>query len=103
MGSKTSTLLPPEVVGAVNRLLQLPADQRLAISRQLADSVLGDEIEHAWSAEIAERIRQIETGEIEGIEGDQVFRKLEERLGESIDFRPERAATVRSLAGDHDR
>ena len=79
-----SVTLPPEIVGAVNRLLKLPADQRLAISRQLADSVAGDEIDAAWSAEIAERIRQIEAGEVEGIDGDEVFRRLEERLGETL-------------------
>ncbi|REK25629.1 MAG: hypothetical protein DWQ45_18785 [Planctomycetota bacterium] len=78
------TTLPPDIAGTVTRLLQLPANQRLEISRRLVDSITIEETDHARSAEIAERIRQIESGEVEGVDGDDVFRKLEERLGVSV-------------------
>lgn len=81
----TGTLeLPPDVEQAVHRLLQLPVDQRLEVSRRLEASFSVAEIEKAWSDEIAGRIREIETGSVKGIPADEVFRDLEERLGEKL-------------------
>lgn len=79
-----STHLPDRAAAAVQELLNLPPEQRLEISRTLAESVASDAVDQAWSAQIAERIRQIEAGEVEGIDGDEVFREIEERLGERL-------------------
>lgn len=79
-----STQLPDRAAAAVQEILNLPPQLRLEISRTLAESVASDAVDQASSAEIAERIRQIEAGEVEGIDGDEVFRKLEERLGEAL-------------------
>ena len=79
-----ATTLPAEVEATVGRLLRLPPDQRLAVGRRLVDSVAQEEIDQAWSKEIAERIRQIESGEVQGIPADEVFREVEEQLGEEL-------------------
>lgn len=75
-----SAARPTEVEETVDRLLHLPAEQRLAISRQLADSVVQEGVDQAWSNEIAKRIREIESGAVKGIPADEVFRQAEERL-----------------------
>jgi putative addiction module component (TIGR02574 family) len=72
--------LPADIEETVDRLIQLPADQRLAISRRLAESVAQEEVNETWTKEIGKRIREIENGDVQGIPADEVFREAEERL-----------------------
>lgn len=73
-------LLPPDIEATVERLLTLPEDQRLAIGRRLIAGINQHEVEEAWEREIAQRIHEIETGAVELIPADVVFREAEERL-----------------------
>jgi hypothetical protein len=84
MPSSTIVELPPDVEKAVADLLQLPPKQRLEVSRRLEASFSQEEIDGAWSDEIAKRIREIESGSVRGIPTDEVFREIEERLGEKF-------------------
>lgn len=80
MAQTETALLPPEIEAIVEQLLRLPEAQRLAISRQLAAGIGRDEIDEAWSQEVARRIREIETGAVQLIPADVVFREAGERL-----------------------
>ncbi len=59
--------------------LILPPEQRLALARQLLDSVeLEPELgaEAAWEAEIAQRIARFKAGESKAIPAGEVFARL---------------------------
>lgn len=84
MPSNLTIELPPEVEEAVAGLLLLPPEQRLEVSRRLEASFSQKEIDGAWSDEIAIRVREIESGAVRGIPADEVFRAIEERLGEKL-------------------
>ena len=76
MPSNTIVELPPDVEKAVADLLLLPPEQRLEVSRRLEASFSQEEIDGAWSDEIAKRIREIESGAVRGIPADEVFREM---------------------------
>lgn len=76
MPSNAIVELPPEVEKAVADLLLLPPEQRLEVSRRLEASFSQEEIDGAWSDEIAKRIREIESGAVRGIPADEVFREM---------------------------
>jgi putative addiction module component (TIGR02574 family) len=59
--------------------LVLPVEQRLALARQLLDSVELEPApgaEAAWEAEIARRIARFRAGESKSIPADEVFARL---------------------------
>jgi putative addiction module component (TIGR02574 family) len=61
--------------------LVLPPDQRLALARQLLDSVdlePAPGAEAAWEAEIARRIARFKAGESKPIPAGEVFARLRE-------------------------
>ena len=63
--------------------LLLPIEQRLALANELLASVepAGDpEVEKAWEEEIQRRIRDYDSGKIQGIPGPQVFAELDKKL-----------------------
>lgn len=67
----------------LERALQLPADERLALANELLDSVEGpDDAEWtaAWAAELNRRVKGLEDGTAKTIPWEQVRAELQERL-----------------------
>lgn len=61
--------------------LELSVDERLALAEKIMISVPADpETEKAWEEEIQRRIRRFDNGEVKGIPGPEVFRKLRAKL-----------------------
>jgi len=64
--------------------LSLPADARMNLVEKLITSLnmpLDKEIERLWAKEAELRISQIEEGKAKLIPGEDVFRKIREKLG----------------------
>lgn len=71
--------MPSTLDAVAKEALILPPDQRLALARQLLDSVeLEPEpgAEAAWEAEIAQRIERFKSGDSKPIPAVEVFAKL---------------------------
>lgn len=67
----------------LQRALQLPADERLALASELFDSVEGPEDpawSAAWAAELDRRAKELENGTAKTVPWEQVKAKIEERL-----------------------
>lgn len=63
--------------------VELPPDQRLTLAQVILASLEPDgspTIDAAWEAEIRERIRRYDIGEVKGIPASQVFSELDRRL-----------------------
>ena len=58
--------------------LALPPDERVALSVELLESLdpTDDGVDEAWNVEVARRIAEIERGEAELIDADEVFREF---------------------------
>jgi len=72
-------VMPATLDDVTRDALILPADQRLALARQLLDSVdLEPEpgAEAAWEMEIARRIARFKSGESKPIPAGEVFARL---------------------------
>lgn len=67
----------------IDEALLLPPASRAILAERLLDS-LSDSVqrqrEQLWAAEAEARAQQIESGEIEAIPGEQVLKKLRDRL-----------------------
>ena len=64
--------------------LSLPADARLNLVEKLLTSLnmpIDKEIERLWAEESEYRVSQIENGKTKLIPGEDVFRKIREKLG----------------------
>jgi hypothetical protein len=60
---------------------ELPTDQQERLVDELAATLHeASELSPEWKREIARRIGQIERGEVELLDGDQVLRELRERF-----------------------
>ena len=73
--------MPATLDSLAQDALVLPPDQRLALARQLLDSVdLEPEpgAEAAWEAEIARRITRFKAGESKPVPAGEVFARLRE-------------------------
>jgi putative addiction module component (TIGR02574 family) len=60
--------------------LELPVHDRLSLAQQILSSVeapISPEIEAAWDAEIRERIRRYDAGEINAIPAHEVWRDID--------------------------
>jgi putative addiction module component (TIGR02574 family) len=63
--------------------IELPPDQRFALAQRILASMEPENsegIDEAWTAEIRERIRKFDSGEIQGIPGAEVFAEIDRRL-----------------------
>lgn len=77
-----------EEVAELSRVTELafsltPDEQAVLLFRlekNLSSIKPDPEAEQAWSVEIERRVRQIESGEVELIDGDAVMREARERL-----------------------
>lgn len=68
-------------------VLNLPDRERIALAGALLKSVpeelpeSEEEVQVAWEQEISRRIGEIDSGTVEGIPAEEVFRKLDEKHG----------------------
>ena len=63
--------------------IELPRHQRLALARfliELDDPGSDADVESAWEAEIAARVRAVKEGRVEGIPYDQVLARIDRQL-----------------------
>jgi len=64
--------------------MALPVAERAEVAARLQESLAGfatPEIEAAWKAEIAERIRAVDAGEMASIPADDVHARLKAKYG----------------------
>jgi putative addiction module component (TIGR02574 family) len=62
----------------------LSTSERAELALALIESLDGPAdsgVDEAWAAEIDRRLQEIDSGEVEPIPGDEVFRRLRERFG----------------------
>ncbi len=67
-----------------DELLSLPCEDRIYLADRLLESLNAptrQNIEQAWTEEAERRIEEIESGNVDTIPGEQVFREIRERLG----------------------
>ena len=67
----------------LQRALELPADERLALASELLESVEGPENSEwaaAWAAELDRRVRELESGAVKTIPWGQVKAEIQARL-----------------------
>ena len=65
--------------------LELTEEERIRLAEDLYESVeesdgTPEEIEAAWSEEIADRVEAFERGEVETIDGEEVFRRIRAQI-----------------------
>lgn len=63
--------------------IELPPDQRFTLARRILASVEPQEdsaLDSAWAAEIRERIRRYDSGQIMGIPASEVFADVDRHL-----------------------
>ncbi len=62
--------------------LSLPVDLRTALVDKLLESLnvpLKEDIERAWAEEVEKRCKEIESGTVKTIPGEEVFKKIRAR------------------------
>ena len=67
----------------LQRALQLPADDRLALATEILESVEGPEDPKwaaAWATELDRRVRELDAGTVKAIPWEQVKSEMFERL-----------------------
>jgi putative addiction module component (TIGR02574 family) len=72
-----------EATSILEQALALPESERRRIGEALLDSVAPEDdtsIEAAWNREILRRVAQIETGEIETVDGSAGVAQIRDRL-----------------------
>ncbi len=75
-------MTPSELEVAATELMALPANERLFLGERLVESVDGfasPEIAEAWSAEIANRLGDYESGKVTGIPSAEVHAEIRRR------------------------
>ena len=65
-----------------DEVLDLPADQRLGLIDRLLESINPSiaSIQEAWVKEAEKRLENYRQGKIQAIPGEEVFRRLQDRL-----------------------
>jgi len=81
-GMSEITEFPDEVQATVEKLLDLPPDQRVAIGERLIESVPPNVSPEAL-AEWRSRLKDIQDGREEGIPADQVLEEIRQALHEA--------------------
>jgi putative addiction module component (TIGR02574 family) len=64
----------------ISKIKKLPLSQRKKVFRFLK-KIQADEIETAWRAEIARRLKQLDSGKAKTIPAGKVFAKLRAKYG----------------------
>lgn len=67
----------------INEAMSLPVELRARLVDELLKSLNPSqaEIDELWAAEAERRVGDIESGKVQPIPGEQVFKELRERLG----------------------
>jgi putative addiction module component (TIGR02574 family) len=68
---------PMSVEQIVSAALELPEEDREEVVSRLQDSLMDEEVDQAWRAEVRRRIALIEAGEVEWIEEEALFAELD--------------------------
>ena len=66
-----------------DELLSLPCEDRVYLADRLLESLNAptrEDVEQAWAEEAERRIEEIDSGKVETIPGEQVFREIRKRL-----------------------
>lgn len=74
----TPIILSPEIDAALQKMLELPEEQRLYLSDRLTESVA--EMDAELAANVSRRIAELEAGSVQGIPAEQVYQDARERL-----------------------
>jgi len=67
-------------------LLRLPSSSRVKLAEKLIESIEGfttPDIEQTWRVEVDRRIKEYESGAVQGIPAEDVFNAAREKLNES--------------------
>ena len=66
----------------IDEVMSLPVEVRLQLADKLLQSLNPSrkEIDEAWAAEAETRVQEIRTGKVKTIPGDEVFKKIGDRL-----------------------
>jgi len=66
----------------MSEAVSLPVEIRLQLVEKLLESLnpSNKNIDKLWATEVERRIAEIDRGEVETVQGDDVFRKLNDRL-----------------------
>lgn len=79
-GLPTETIMPPELQLLKEEVLSLPTSSRAWLANILLESLgsseHGEEIERSWAREAEQRVRQIDTGVVELLDGEEVMREM---------------------------
>lgn len=75
MSTPAKKLLSPEAQQVLDQARALPREEQL----HLADALVGEtsELSPAWQEEIERRVEAYERGELETVDGQQVFERIE--------------------------
>jgi putative addiction module component (TIGR02574 family) len=67
----------------IDEAISLPVETRTLLVDKLLQSLnpTQTEIDVLWAKEAEKRVEEIRTGKVETVPGDQVFRKIRDRLG----------------------
>jgi putative addiction module component (TIGR02574 family) len=65
-----------------DEVLDLPTDQRLGLIDKLLESINPSitSIQEAWVKEAEQRLREYRNGKVQAVDGEKVFRRLQDRL-----------------------
>jgi putative addiction module component (TIGR02574 family) len=66
----------------ISEAVSLPLDIRLQLVERLLHSLhpTQKDIDEVWAAEAERRVKEIESGAVKPVPGDEVFRKIRDRL-----------------------
>jgi putative addiction module component (TIGR02574 family) len=70
-----------EAAKILEAALGLAPDERARLVEALSASLDGVELNPEWEAELQRRIEDIDTGRVEAVSGEDVFRRIEQRFG----------------------
>jgi putative addiction module component (TIGR02574 family) len=76
--------MSPAASQVLEAAMSLPQSERAEVANLLWESVeefASPEIAAAWEEEIAQRIKDLESGKVESIPAEEVFQKLREKYG----------------------
>jgi len=78
--------MSPDVEQIAEDLLKLPSSLRAKLAERLLESIedfTTPDIEEAWKGEVTKRIKEYESGVVQGIPAKEVFKAAREKLNES--------------------
>ncbi len=85
--------MPHKVKDIIDEVLTLPSNSRAYVAEVLLESLDFEEdfpVDDAWRVEIEKRCRDIDTGKVELIPGEEAMTALRARFREGVFFHPEK-------------